>query len=47
MNLFCGDLHADFQPVTRAVEIHSPQAVILLGDFDLERSLSHFKVSQF
>ncbi len=39
MNLFCGDLHADFQPVIRAVGIHSLQAVILLGDFRLERSL--------
>ncbi|HEY9634302.1 MAG TPA: metallophosphoesterase [Coleofasciculaceae cyanobacterium] len=39
MILFSGDPHGDFTPVIRAVETHSPQAVILLGDFDLERSL--------
>lgn len=37
--LFCGDPHGDFKPIVRAVKTHSPQAVILLGDMDLERSL--------
>ena len=39
MILFCGDPHGDFRPIIRAVETSSPQAVILLGDCDLERSL--------
>jgi len=39
MILFCGDPHGDFRPIIRAVEMYAPQAVILLGDFNLERSL--------
>ena len=39
MIFFGGDPHGDFRSMIRAVEIHSPQAVILLGDMDLERSL--------
>lgn len=39
MILFGGDPHGDFRPIIRAVETYSPSAVILLGDFDLERSL--------
>lgn len=39
MILFGGDPHGDFEPVLRAVENYSPQAVVLLGDFSLERSL--------
>jgi predicted phosphodiesterase len=39
MILFGGDPHGDFTPVIRAVETYSPQAVILLGDCNLERSL--------
>ncbi len=39
MIFFGGDPHGDFRPVIRAVEAYSPQAVILLGDMDLERSL--------
>jgi len=39
MILFCGDPHGDFRAIIRAVEIYAPQAVILLGDFNLERSL--------
>lgn len=39
MILFAGDPHGDFSPIIRAVETYAPQAVILLGDLDLERSL--------
>lgn len=39
MILFGGDPHGDFRPVIKAVKTYSPQAVILLGDFELERSL--------
>mgnify|MGYP005840420705 CR=1 FL=1 len=39
MILFGGDPHGNFMPIIRAVETYSPQAVILLGDLDLERSL--------
>lgn len=39
MILFGGDPHGDFLPIIRAVETYSPQAVILLGDLNLERSL--------
>lgn len=39
MILFAGDPHGDFKPIIRGVKTYSPQAVILLGDCDLERSL--------
>ncbi len=39
MILFAGDPHGDFNPIIRAVETFAPQAVILLGDCDLDRSL--------
>lgn len=39
MILFSGDPHGDFRPTIRAVKTYLPSAVILLGDFDLERSL--------
>lgn len=39
MILFGGDPHGDFRPVVRAVKMYSPQAIVLLGDFDLARSL--------
>jgi predicted phosphodiesterase len=39
MILFGGDPHGDFRPIIQAVETYSPKAAILLGDFDLERSL--------
>jgi calcineurin-like phosphoesterase family protein len=38
MILFGGDPHGDFKPIVRAVERYAPQAIVLLGDFDLERS---------
>lgn len=39
MILFGGDPHGNFKPALKAVETYSPQAIILLGDFDLARSL--------
>ena len=39
MILFGGDPHGDFNPIIRAVETFTPQAVILLGDCDLDRAL--------
>lgn len=39
MILFGGDPHGDFTSIIRTVETHAPQAVILLGDFDLEQPL--------
>jgi len=39
MLLFGGDPHGDFRPIIQAVETYSPAAAILLGDFDLQRSL--------
>jgi predicted phosphodiesterase len=39
MILFGGDPHGNFRPLIRAVETYAPQAMILLGDFHLERSL--------
>ena len=39
MILFAGDPHGDFRAVIKAVETYAPQAMILLGDMDLERSL--------
>lgn len=39
MILFGGDPHGNFRPIIQAIETHSPKAVVLLGDFDLERSL--------
>lgn len=37
--LFAGDPHGDFKPVVRAVRQHRPDAVVLLGDYDLDRPL--------
>lgn len=39
MILFGGDPHGNFKPIIKAVEIYAPQALIVLGDLDLERSL--------
>jgi predicted phosphodiesterase len=39
MIFFCGDPHGDFTPTIRAVETYSPQAVVFLGDLDLEKPL--------
>ena len=37
--LFAGDPHGNFQPLIEAVRNYRPEAVVLLGDYDLERPL--------
>lgn len=37
--LFAGDPHGNFKPLIAAVHKHQPDAVILLGDYDLDMSL--------
>jgi len=37
--LFAGDPHGNFQPLITAVHQNQPQAVVLLGDYDLDRPL--------
>ena len=39
MILFGGDPHGNFTPIIRAVKTYAPKAVILLGDFSLEKPL--------
>ncbi len=40
--LFAGDPHGDFNPLIAAVHEHKPEAVVLLGDYDLEMPLEHY-----
>jgi predicted phosphodiesterase len=40
--LFAGDPHGDFCPLITAVHRHRPQAVIMLGDYDLNKPLEHY-----
>ena len=37
--LFAGDPHGNFKPLISAVHQHKPEAVVLLGDYDLETPL--------
>ncbi|HEY8219643.1 MAG TPA: metallophosphoesterase [Methylobacter sp.] len=37
--LFAGDPHGDFKPLIAAVHEHKPEAVVLLGDYDLDTPL--------
>jgi len=37
--LFAGDPHGDFQALIAAVRKHAPEAVVMLGDYDLEQPL--------
>jgi predicted phosphodiesterase len=37
--LFAGDPHGDFNPLIAAVHEYKPEAVVLLGDYDLEKPL--------
>ncbi|MEY3758794.1 MAG: metallophosphoesterase [Methylococcaceae bacterium] len=39
--LFAGDPHGDFKPLIEAVHKYQPKAVILLGDYDLDRPLEN------
>ncbi|GAB6140369.1 metallophosphoesterase [Methylosoma difficile] len=40
--LFAGDPHGNFQPLINAVHKHQPEAVILLGDYDLDKPLEDY-----
>jgi predicted phosphodiesterase len=40
--LFAGDPHGNFKPLITAVQTHQPQAVVLLGDYDLDRPLENY-----
>jgi len=40
--LFAGDPHGNFQPLIEAVRAHQPEAVVLLGDYDLENPLEEY-----
>ncbi|MEQ1529470.1 MAG: metallophosphoesterase, partial [Methylococcales bacterium] len=40
--LFAGDPHGNFLPVIKAVQEHQPEAVVLLGDYDLEKPLEEY-----
>lgn len=40
--LFAGDPHGNFQPLIKAVLAHRPEAVVLLGDYDLEMPLQYY-----
>lgn len=40
--LFAGDPHGNFAPLITAVHKHQPEAVILLGDYDLEKPLESY-----
>lgn len=40
--LFAGDPHGNFEPLIAAVKQHKPEAVILLGDYDLDKPLEEF-----
>lgn len=37
--LFAGDPHGNFRPLISAVKQHRPRAVVLLGDYDLDKPL--------
>ncbi len=40
--LFAGDPHGDFEPLITAVKNHQPEAVILLGDYDLKKPFQQY-----
>ncbi len=40
--LFAGDPHGNFQPLIAAVHKYKPEAVVLLGDYDLEQPLDNY-----
>jgi len=39
--LFAGDPHGNFKPLIAAVHKYKPEAVVLLGDYDLDKPLEH------
>lgn len=40
--LFAGDPHGDFKPLIAAVHRHQPEAVVLLGDYELKKPLEEY-----
>jgi len=40
--LFAGDPHGDFEPLISAVKKYQPEAVVLLGDYDLKKPLQDY-----
>ncbi len=40
--LFAGDPHGNFNPLIDAVKRYLPEAIVLLGDYDLKRPLEHY-----
>lgn len=40
--LFAGDPHGDFDSIISAVDKHQPEAVVLLGDYDLKQPLENY-----
>ena len=40
--LFAGDPHGDFRPLIAVVHEYKPEAVVLLGDYDLEMPLENY-----
>lgn len=40
--LFAGDPHGNFDPLINAVNQYAPEAVVLLGDYDLKKPLEHY-----
>lgn len=40
--LFAGDPHGNFKPLISAVQTNKPEAIVLLGDYDLEEPLENY-----
>ena len=40
--LFAGDPHGNFEPLISAVKKYQPEAVVLLGDYDLKKPLQEY-----
>ena len=40
--LFAGDPHGNFKPLIQAVKKNNPEAVVLLGDYDLKKPLEEY-----
>ncbi len=40
--LFAGDPHGNFEPIVSAVHQYQPEAVVLLGDYDLKKPLQDY-----
>lgn len=43
--LFAGDPHGDFNPLISAVKRHQPEAVVLLGDYELKQPFEYYLAS--